>query len=171
MTRKILQITLVCLFFSFQSLRAQEEKFIGLFLYNFTKYFDWPAEVKTGDFVVYVLGHESVANELKQISSMKKVGIQNIVVRSISNPSEAGPCQIMFVGHWHSRYLPQVIDKLGKHSSLIVTEKEGLLQQGAAINFVIREGVIKFEMKKSNATSHGLKVDPRIAELALRVED
>jgi len=155
----------------FQLSSAQEEKYIGLFLYNFTKYFDWPIETKTGDFVINILGHESVANELKKVSNLKKVGTQDIIVKDLSDPSEIGKCQIMFVGFWHSRYLPDIIAKMGTDPCLIVTEKVGLLQQGAAINFLIKENEIKFELKKSNATSHKLKMDPRIAELAVHVED
>jgi predicted nuclease of restriction endonuclease-like RecB superfamily len=151
--------------------RAQEEKYIGLFVYNFTKFFDWPAEAKGGDFVIIVLGHESVARELKVLSSQKKVGTQNIVVRALSDHAEIGKCQIIFVGFWHSRYLPEIIEKLKPESCLIITEKDGLLQQGAAINFLIHENAIKFELKKSNATTHNLKIDPRIAELALNVEE
>lgn len=171
MIRKILQpFLLLSLLFS-QNLQAQEEKYIGLFLYNFTKFFDWPAEIKTGDFVINVLGHESVAKELMHITSQKKVGAQNIVIKPISNVAEAGKCQIMFVGFWHSRYLAQIIEKMGSDPCLIITEKEGSLKEGSAINFLIMDNTIKFELKKGNALSRGLKVDPRIAELAVRVED
>jgi hypothetical protein len=171
MIKKILQPALLISLFLCQSLYAQEEKYIGLFLYNFTKFFDWPSEVKTGDFVINVLGHESVANELKQITNLKKVGNQDIVIKSLSNVADAGKCQIIFVGFWHSRYLQQIIEKMGSDPCLIITEKEGLLKEGSAINFLIKDNTIKFELKKGNALSHGLKVDPRIAELALRVEE
>ena len=171
MIRKILQPLLLVSLFLCQTLHAQEEKYIGLFLYNFTKFFDWPTEVKTGDFVINVLGHESVASELKQITNLKKVGSQNIVVKPLSDITEAGKCQIMFVGFWHSRYMSQVIEKMGTDPCLIVTEKEGLLKEGSAINFLIRDNMIKFELKKGNAILHSLKVDPRIAELAVHVEE
>jgi hypothetical protein len=170
MFRRILPPLLLSLIF-FQSVHAQEEKYIGLFLYNFTKFFDWPAEVKTGDFVINVLGHESVANELIRLTNQKKVGTQNIVIKPMSSIAEAGKCQIMFVGYWHSRYLAKVIEKMGSDPCLIITEKEGLLSEGSAINFLIVDNTIKFELKKSNALSRGLKVDPRIAELAVRVEE
>jgi hypothetical protein len=50
-----------------------------------------------------------------------------------------------------------------------ISEFEGLLTQGSAINFVIRDKSIKFEMDMSNARDKGLKVDPRIRELAVKV--
>ncbi len=171
MAKRTFQTVIAILMITVHSVYSQEEKYIGLFLYNFTKFFDWPENAKTGDFVITVLGHESVAKELRQISGMKKVGNQNIVVKNISNPSEIERCQIMFVGFWHSRYLPQIIEKLQNDPCLIVTEKEGLLKQGAAINFLVLENTIKFEMKKSNAVKQGLKIDQRIMELAMKVEE
>ena len=65
-------LTIIFLVFSiFNSLKAQEEKYIGLFVYNFTKYFDWPIEAKTGDFTIQVLGHKSVYDELEKITFEK----------------------------------------------------------------------------------------------------
>ena len=153
------------------NLAAQEEKYIGLFVYNFTKYFDWPESMKTGDFVIEVMGHQSVYDELLKITSGKKVGSQNIVLRSILSPDKIGKCHIMFVGHWQSRFLPDVITKIGTTPTLIISEMEGMLDKGSAINFVIREGNIKFEMSTVNVQKRQLKIDPRIRELALKVID
>ncbi|MGD2034603.1 MAG: YfiR family protein [Bacteroidales bacterium] len=153
------------------NIKAQEEKYIGLFLYNFTKYFDWPEQMKGGDFTIEVLGHKSVYEELLRITASKKIGQQNIVIKNPTTPEAIGKCHILFVGHWQSRHLPVIIDKFSDQPSLIVTEMEGMLEQGAAINFVIRDGTIKFEMKTSNVASHKIKTDQRIRELAYKVID
>jgi len=153
------------------SLLAQEEKYIGLFIYNFTKYFDWPETTKTDNFVIQVLGHKSVYDELLRLTSGKKVGNQNIIIQNLTTIQEISKSQIIFVGHWQSRLLPDVMSKMGNYPTLLVTEMEGLLDQGAAINFVIRDGTIKFEMKMDNLSNHQLKTDPRIKELAYRVID
>ncbi len=151
---------------------AQEEKYIGLFLYNFTKYFDWPESAKTGDFVIEIIGHQSVADELTRLTAGKKIGSQAIKVRHLSNVSEmSGQAHIIFVGHWQSRFMPDVITGVGKKPVLLITEMEGMLDKGAAINFIIRDGAIKFEMKTSNITACNLKTDQRIRELAYRVVD
>jgi hypothetical protein len=77
----------------------------------------------------------------------------------------------MFVGHWQSRYITDIISKIGNHPTLIVTEKEGLLELGSAINFIIMEGTIKFEFKKSNVSRYNLKYSPQIMQMAERVID
>ena len=170
MKLQIVQLFLLFLLYPGLSLiKAQEEKYIGLFVYNFTKYFDWPESMKTGDFKIQILGHQSVYDELTRITSGKKIGIQDIVIQNITNVAEISKCQMVFVGHWQSRYLPDILTKIGSNPTLIITEMEGMLDKGSAINFIIRDGTIKFEMKTSNLTSRNLKTDQRIRELAYRV--
>ncbi len=150
---------------------AQEEKYIGLYIYNITKYFDWPPSMKSGSFVIEVFGHKSVYTELQKLTTGKSFGTQNIVVRNYSSIDQIGDCHIIFVGYWQSRYFDQVVSRIGSKPTLIITEYDGLLKKGSAINFVIRNNKIEFELKPSNATSHGLKMDPRIRQLAFNVVD
>lgn len=151
------------------NLKAQEEKYIGLFVYNFTKYFDWPENIKSGEFIIEVLGHKTVYEELKKITANKKIGTQNIIVKNPTSPAASNKCQILFVGHWQSKHLPSILSKLDNYPTLIITEMEGMLEKGSAINFVIRNGTIKFEIKTANISSRQIKIDPRIRELAYKV--
>ena len=166
MVRKIIFWNLLFVVLLINTSEAQEEKYISLFLYNFTKHFDWPEEYRSGDFIIDVMGHESVFLELKELTAYKKVGDQNIVIRHYPNASVIGKCHILFIGHWQSRFLPQIINMVANRSTLIVTEKEGLINEGSAINFLIKDGAIKFEFKKSNALKYGLKFDPQIVNMA-----
>jgi hypothetical protein len=166
MNRNTIFWSLLFVIFLAGNLEAQEEKYISLFLYNFTKHFAWPDEYKSGDFVIDIIGHESVFLKLKEITAAKKVGEQNIVIRHYTDASVIGKCHILFVGHWHSRFLPQILEMVQNRSTLIVTEKEGLINEGSAINFVIRDGTIQFEFKKSNALRYGLRFDTQIVQMA-----
>ena len=151
---------------------AQEEKYIGLFVYNFTKYFDWPESSKSGSFIIEVIGHQSVYEELIKITHGKTIGNQDIIVRYLKSVQELGDnTHMVFLGHWQSRFIGELIGKVKLQPKLVISEMEGMLDQGSDINFVIREGTIKFEMKTSNLLSRQIKIDPRIRELAYRVID
>lgn len=152
--------------------KCQEAGPIGLFVYNFTRLLDWPESAKTGDFVIQVLGHKSVYDELTRLTQEKKVGFQTIMVQSISSPDQINThAQIIFVGHWQSKYLKDILNKVGTNPCLIVTEMEGLLDQGSAVNFIIRDNKMVFEVKTSNIDKHQIKTDRRLRELAYRVID
>lgn len=149
---------------------AQEEEYISLFIYNFTRYIEWPEDRRTGDFIIEVMGHESVTVKLKETTANRLVGNQRIVVRDIKSPEEMGNPHIILVGHWHSRHIQKVLGKIGNIAILVVAEKEGMIKEGAAINFVIRDGAIKFELKKLNATKYGLKVHSRLDNMSILIE-
>lgn len=162
---------LICLFLaSLTASHAQEEKYIGLFIYNFTKYFDWPENSKTGDFIVEVIGHESVGVELTKLTNGKRIGNQAISIKNIKTVKEmSGKAHMVFLGHWQSRFIPEVKEKTQNKPVLLISEMEGMLDKGSAINFVIRDGSIQFEMNASNVAASKIKTDQRIRELAYRV--
>lgn len=146
---------------------GQEENYISLYLLNFTRYIEWPEEERTGNFVIEVLGHVSVYEKLKEKVRGKKAGNQPIEVRNYMSVEEMGEPHIMFVGHWQSRQMKDVMAKLEGRSTLIVAENEGMIDQGAAINFVIRDGKIQYEFKKENALNRGLSVSSRLWQMGI----
>jgi hypothetical protein len=125
--------------------------------------------MKTGNFTIEILGHKSVFDELTRLTAGKTVGGQPIVIKNLNSLEQVGRCQILFVGHWQSRLIGDIVKKTNNINTLIISESEGMLTQGSAINFVIRDNTIKFEINMGNARDKGLKIDPRIRELACKV--
>ena len=160
-----------CILFASQA-HSQEEKYITLYVYNFTKHIEWPDEYKEGDFIIDVIGHDSVYEKLKEMLEGKNRGGQNFVVNHPANVDEIDPnCHILFVGHWRSQELDAAMKKVGSKGTLIVTEKGGMLEKGADINLVIKNQKIMYEMKKSSITSRGLQFSMDLTSLAERVVD
>jgi hypothetical protein len=165
MLKKIL--TIAVLLFLVVRVSGQEENFISMYLLNFIRYIEWPEEKRTGDFVIEVLGHESVYEKLKEDVKGKKVGNQPIRVSNYFDSEEVGEPHVMFVGHWQSRQMQEVIRKLEGKAALIVAEKSGMLAEGAAINFLVLDGKIEYEYKKANALERGLNVSSRLWQMGI----
>jgi hypothetical protein len=165
--RKFLIIILILLGIGKEGF-AQEENFIALSIYNFTRYVDWPSSGGSGDFVIDIIGHKSVYEKLKELVAGRRVGTRNIVVRYLESINNMTQSQILFLGFWQSKEIPKVVDKIGMAHTLIITEKDGLIDAGSAINFVIRNSVIKFEIKKANIQKYGLNVGDALLALAYK---
>jgi len=166
---KVVLLLALCSLFVSQA-RSQEEKYITLYVYNFTKYIEWPDEYKAGDFVIDVLGHNSVYVKLQEMLKGKSRGTQNFVINHPPTVKEIDPdCNILFVGHWRSKDLEAALGKVGKHGTLIVTEKSGMLQHGSNINLIIKNQKIKYELKKSSLKESGLSYSIDLTTLAERV--
>lgn len=147
---------------------AQEENFIALSIYNFTRYVDWPLDDASSDFVIDIIGHKSVYDKLKDVATGRKVGNRTIVVRYLESVANITKSEILFVGFWQSKDIQKVVDKVGSNHTLIISEKDGMIDGGAAINFVIRNSAIKFEIKKANVQKYGLNVGEALLSLAYK---
>lgn len=165
--RKI-YILIFGILFGVTMLKAQEENIIALSIYNFTRYIDWPKEESANDFYIDVIGHKSVYEKLKVITEGRKVGNRNIIVRYRESSASISPCQILFIGFWQAKDMPKIIDKMVSSHTLLISEKDGLMENGSAINFVIRNGTIKFEIKKTNIIKYGLVVSEGLEHIAFK---
>lgn len=147
---------------------AQEENFIALSVYNFTRYVNWPSDEASGEFYIDVIGHKSVFDKLKEVAAGRKVGNKTIAVRFLETTANITSSDILFVGFWQSKDMSKVLDKVGNHATLIISEKDGLIETGSAINFVVRNGALKFEIKKANIQKYGLTVNETLLSLAYK---
>ncbi len=154
---------------TFQSAWVQKEKYHSIFIYNFCKYVKWPDNQGSGKFVIGVFGNSKIQKDLNSLAATKKINGMPIEVRRISSATEIGDCNILYVANSESGKIDKIISQTGNQSVLIVTDKPGLAQRGAVINFVEIDGKIKFELNQQNAESHGLKVAGSLASLAILV--
>lgn len=148
---------------------GQEAKYKSVFMYNFTKHFEWPVSYRSGNFVIGIIGNPMIISELEKVTSGKKVGNQPIVIERYKDATEIGKCHILFLPSNKSKDIGMVVQKIGAAPTLVVSEKDGLAQQGAAINFIIQAGKIKFELNKNIVTKQGLKISSYLETLAIVV--
>ncbi len=165
--RKILVMTAFLAIWT-QALKAQEENVIAIAVYNFTRYIDWPADQVNKDFLIDIIGHKSVYDKLKEVTVGRKVGNRNIVVRYLETPDKITSSEILFVGFWQSKDMPKILDKVKNANTLLITEKDGQIESGSGINFVIRNSTIKFEVKKSNILKYGLVLSETLEQMAFK---
>lgn len=148
-------------------MQGQVAKYKAVFTLNFIRYIGWPEDARQGDFVIGVLQDSDIARRIEQQTGGKKFGFQDVVVKQFNSLDEVTDCQVLFIsdGFGFSRNAAQIKQKLG-NNSLIVTESEGATAQGAMINFVVRDEVLKFEIHKGNASSNGLQISSRLENMS-----
>lgn len=146
-------------------------KFKAIYLYSFaTKYVEWPAKYKEGDFIFGILGESGLTPELEKVVSAKKVGLQTAIVKTFDSPEKLDFCHILYVSPENSDKMGKVLAKLKGKNTLIITERSGLAKEGAAINFVVIDNKVKFELNESNVAKYGLNLNSGLAPLAIVVK-
>ncbi len=141
-----------------------------IYIWNFTKYIQWPASYQEGDFVIGVLGNSPIIPQLRGLANSKKaVGNQRMVIKQYKTPANVDKCQILFIPNAESKYLSEVKENLKGSATLVVTEKNGLALQGSIINFILMGGKWRFELNLSEVDKAGLKVSNQLTRVAVVV--
>ena len=138
-----------------------------MFLYNYTRYFEWPEKKKVDNFIIYVVGkNENLIMELKTLATKKKVGNQEI---EIKNSSSFDPAITSHIIYFTPDVMKPVSDAASKNKgkgTLIVAEAPGACRSGASINFIAIDNKLKFEYNKNAAVKAGLKTNEDFKALA-----
>ena len=89
---------------------AEEYAVKAAFLYNFTKFVDWPAAAfpDAGVFKICVLGDDPFGGSLQAIAG-EQVGGRKLKVARTDSVSRASGCQILFISHSERDRIPQIL--------------------------------------------------------------
>jgi hypothetical protein len=141
-----------------------------VFIYNFTKYIEWPEAYKSGDFTIGILGdYDALYNELTKLSKQYKVSDQTFSIQTVENPANLKNPHILYIPDDSTEHLSEALEVLKGKSTLVITETPGLARQGSGINFIVQGNRQKFELNKSNVESRDLKVANTLERLAVLV--
>lgn len=149
---------------------SQDEKFKALFMYNFTKYIEWPAEKQTGAFIIGVYGSSPIQNELMLIAEKKKVGAQQIQVKQVNTIEEMSKCNFLYVPENKSSKAQEILSNCSGKGTVIITDKPGLAKTVSGINYIQINGKQSFEINRKNLEKQGVKVNSVLMSLGIPVE-
>jgi hypothetical protein len=144
--------------------KAQDHKIQSLFVYNFAKYIEWPANQQEGNFVVGVIGDEVSLKQFKTTLDGRPKGNQKIIVQK-ALPENFKQCQIIFITADKMSQLDKVKQEVAGLPIVIITEKEGALKNGSTINMIQKNGKMGFEIAHQLKNSQ-LKFSSEILRLA-----
>jgi len=145
-------------------------KLKAVYVYQFAKYVDWPKDFKTGDFIIGVLGDERLYTEMQTTYANKMIGNQSVKIKKFTASTEVEQCHILFISDKNSDKVGELVKKYKSKCTLVVSEKEGKLKDGSIINFVMKDGKLKYEVSKTNATKHKLTIGQSLTAGADNIE-
>ena len=150
--------------------RAQDEKFKALFMYNFTKYIEWPQAKQSGDFVIGVIGNSAIVGELETIAQKKTVGAQAIKVKQVSSAEDLTKMHIVYVTEEKSGEAAGIAGKVKGKGVVLITDKPGFALSTSGINYIKKDGKPNFEVSSKHLAEEGVKVSAQLMALGTAVD-
>ena len=143
----------------------------ALFIYNFPKFVEWPAQAfATGEepFVIGIIGENPFGTALEDTVKGKSTNEHPFVVKRVRTPAEARRCHILFVAESDRKRLSELLNALKGASVLTVSDVDNFLELGGMIRFYMEGKRVRFEINNEAAKSARLKISSKLLQLGPR---
>ena len=149
---------------------AGEYDIKAAFLYNFTKFVEWPSDAfPDGSFRLCVLGDDPFGRSLMELTSQEVAGRKLTVVRAREMEKVEG-CHVLFISRSERGRLPAILSEVREAPVLTVADTKGFLDDGGVINFTLEGSKVRFEINQEAADRAGVKISSKLMRLATRVK-
>lgn len=163
------------LLFSPASLSADsgygEYEIKAAFLYNFTKFVDWPSPEDPYNgkpFTIGILGEDPFGPALEAIAK-EQIDGRPVKICHFRKFEALDTCQVLYISRSEQRKLPTILRKLAERPVLTVSDIPEFARQGGMIGFVMQGRNVRFEINYKKALKSGLQISSHLLGLALEV--
>lgn len=154
----------------YSGLRAQqasEYEVKAAFLYNFSKFLEWPPgtfDNYTGPFVVGVYGRNPFGNFLAETISGEVAMGRPIRLQYFNNLNEIGTCHILFIER--NAGTEEALKALEGKPILTVSEDPDFCRKGGIVRFFSESDMIRIEINPEAAKSANLTISSKLLRIA-----
>lgn len=149
-----------------QRTATAEDNIKAAFLFNFTKFVEWPASDHTQPFRICTVAGPAFSAAVDRTIVGETTGGRPIVRVTPPNPDAARGCHILFVGHLDSDGIERWLGATRGVPVLVVGESRAAWDRGAHINFVVDANRVKFDVNPYAASRAGLTVSSKLLRVA-----
>ena len=167
-----LHIILITFLFVFLSniVFGQMANYKSLYVYNFIKRIEWPSsEENRASFNILVIGDNTTADAIHQISLNKKSGTRIIEVFQNDNPESFENIDLIYVGYSKRKELDDIALKIGSAPILLVSDYKHAKESD--INFMETSDGLEFTIRPKKIRKKGLKINDSLILLGKQEDD
>ena len=150
-----------------------EKAIKAAFLYNFTKFVEWPQTAfsdASAPFRVCVFVDAGFRRDVEEM--LKGETIAGRTLRVVTpEANEIKGCHLAYFGSGDADRSAQVLSAMRGVPVLTVGEGSRFLQQGGVISFVLEDNRVRFDVNKQAVDRAGLTVSSKLLRVARNVED
>ena len=143
------------------------------FIYNVTKFVEWPPEAfssPSAPVVICIAGRDPFPADAERELRSRTSGGRPIDIRKITITDDLGNCQVVFISDAEEKNAAGILTRAENTSALTIGENEGFAQRGGVVNLVSRHANIHFEINTGAAERKRLTLSSRLLALAKIVQ-
>jgi YfiR/HmsC-like len=152
-----------------QSSEPTEYQVKAAFLFNFTKFIDWPDAAFAdahAPIVLGIVGDDPFGSDLEQIVAGQLVKGRAISIRKYRLGEDLRHCQILFVGDSEQAHIPNILLSVQGASVLTVSDVDQFANAGGTVQFVVEQSRVHFIVNWDAAARVHLEISAKLLALA-----
>jgi hypothetical protein len=148
---------------------SREYQLKAAFVYNFTKFIEWPAQSFSSaeaPIVIGVLGDGAFGPQLGELVKDRSVNGRGIVVTRVENAEQARAAHVLFVSADELGLFNEMRPLIQDSPVLTIGESRSFALRHGVINFVMEDNIPRFEIYMGSARRAGLRISAQLQKLA-----
>ena len=141
-------------------------------LLNFARFIEWPDSAfpdARAPINVCVFGANPFGDVLDRALHGETIGNRTLAARQVKSPADGAGCHLLFVPSGAESRASAVVHQHGSYA-VTVGESRRFEDMGGAVNLVLEEGRVRFNVNLQPVERRGVRISARMLQLASRVE-
>lgn len=148
-----------------------EHRIKAAFLYNFSRFIDWPEELQHPDrFTICVLGIDPFGDAIDSLAG-KAVHNRKLDILRLPGRAVAGECRIVYISDSESDRIDSILAPLEDRPVLTVSDSTAFAEKGGMIRLKLVNNKVRFDINIDAAQRAGLNISSKLLSLATIVRD
>lgn len=155
------------------SVGAGEYQVKAAFIFNFTKFADWPATSfasSNAPLVIGIVGQDPFGSSLEDVVRGELVRNRRFIIKQLRADGELAGCHVLFISRSEKERLPRLLERLKGSPVLTVSDMDGFAEQGGMLHLLLVQDSVKMEINQEAATAAGLQISAKLLKLARLVK-
>lgn len=151
------------------SAALSEHRVKAVFLFNFSKFVEWPPSAfaaADAPFVIGVFGRDPFGSDLDDVARGETVNGRPLLVRRVQTVQDAAACQILFIPQSERASLDDILAALARSNTLTVSDLDGAAQRGAMIRLITDHDKVRLRINVESARAAGLTISSKLLRSA-----
>jgi len=152
-----------------QTVSSDEYKVKAVFLYNFTRFVDWPQasfEASYDPFIIGIIGKDPFGGSIQEAVAGERIGAHSIKVVHFDDAIEIEKCHILYVGTSDQDEVRNIVSKARGKGVLTVSDIPNFIRWGGMIRFYTENNRIRLEINNTMAKEAGIKISSKLLRVA-----
>jgi hypothetical protein len=139
------------------------------FIYNVTKFVQWPPEVfdsASAALVICIVGQDPFPADAERELRSRTTGGRPIGIQRITARDDLATCHVIFISDAEQKNAAGLLARSINLSVLTIGESKGFVESGGVVNLLVHDSNIRFEINPVTAERKRLIISSRLLVLA-----